>query len=150
MLPMDKRTVLGPGFRIFRDPRGCLMMMADQMWQDFVTKIIKGSFDPILSMDLEFDFVMDCVLADCVEVRVDPQGRLVIPQKHRQMIGDPKNIVLKGKGHVVEMWSADGLKEYEAKSDEDKLTSNVRKYSSAIQRLFAPPQPSVAEAGGGQ
>lgn len=150
MLPMDKRAVLGPSFRIHRDPRGCLVLMANQVWQGFVNKILGPMFDPRLPMDLEVDYVMECVLADCEEVQCDPQGRVVIPRKHRQIIGDPKHIVLKGKGYIVEMWSADGLKEYEAKSDEDKLTSNVRKYSGAINRLFAPQPTASTEAGGGQ
>ncbi len=149
MLPMDKRAVLGPNFRIYRDPRGCLIFIANQIWQDFVTRILTLTYDPRQQMDLEVDFVLDCVLADCEEVQSDPQGRVVIPRKHRQIIGDPKHIVLKGKGYIVEMWSADGLKEYEAKSDEDKVTTNVRKYTAAINRLFAP-QAASSEAGGGQ
>ena len=146
MLPIDKRTVLGPNFRMFQDPRGCLMLMADQMWQGFVVQIIGPVYNPLGFNALDAEVLSDCVLTNCEPVRVDPQGRLVIPQRLRALIGNPSNVVLKGKGHVVELWSATGLQEYDAKSDEEKETDAVKKHRAALTRFFAAPGSSQAAA----
>lgn len=156
MMPIDKRTVLGPNFRMFHDPRGCLMLMADQMWLGFIHKVIGSDFNPLDSIAPDVQVLSECVLTNSEPVRVDPQGRMVIPQRLRALIGNPSAVVLKGKGHVVELWSASGLEEFDAKPDEERETAAVKKYTSALARFFAPPgggQRALAQAegaGGGQ
>lgn len=140
-MPIDKRTVLGPTFRMFQDPRGCLMLMADQVWQGLVHKIIGPDFNPLGFIPPDIQVLIECVLTNCEPAKVDPQGRMVIPQRLRALIGNPSNIVLKGKGHVVELWSAVGLEEFDAKADAEKETPDVKKYTSALTRFFAPPSP---------
>ncbi len=59
------------------------------------------------------------MLAGAMEVDVDAQGRVVIPEYLRAYAGLEKNIVVAGLYDRVELWSEDAWKTYTARAEKD-------------------------------
>lgn len=147
MVPVDRRSVLGPAFQIFRDPRGCLLLMDNSKYTRFVEKIIGDEFDPCGLLSPEVSVLQDYVLAEAVDGRIDPQNRMVVPLRLRTWAKIKEKIYLRGKGHVIELWSKEVYDAFMEKSDEERATPDVIKYTAAIKELFA--KPSHADSSGG-
>jgi MraZ protein len=148
MVPQSRQFLLGPAFQIFRDPRGCLLLMENSKYIQFVEKIIGDQFDPLGLVSPELSVLQDYVLSEAVDGKIDPQNRMVVPLRLRSWAHIKEKIYLRGKGHVVELWSKEVYDAYAKMSDEQRLTDDVVKYTAAIKELFAKPV-QLHLAGGG-
>lgn len=148
LVPANRQFLLGPAFQIFRDPRGCLLLMENSKYTKFVEKIIGDEFDPYGLVSPEISVLQDYVLSEAVDGKIDPQNRMVVPLRLRNWAKIKEKIYLRGKGHILELWAKEVHDAYAEKSDEERLTPDVVKYTAAIKELFAKPG-QASPAGGG-
>lgn len=150
LVPNSRQFILGPAFQIFRDPRGCLLLMENSKYTHFVEKIIGDQFDPGGLISPEVSVLQDYVLAEAVDGKIDPQNRMVVPLRLRTWAQIKEKIYLRGKGHVIELWAKELYDDYTSKTDEERLTPDVVKYTAAIKELFAKPAPQLTSGGGSE
>lgn len=147
-VPQSRQNVLGPAFQIFRDPRGCLLLMENSKYTQFVERVITDDFDPFGLVSPEVSLLQDYVLSEAVDGRIDPQNRMVVPLRQRAWAKIKEKIYLRGKGHVIELWAKEVYDAYENLPDEVRQTEHVLKYAAAIKELFGKPvQVQSAEGG---
>lgn len=62
------------------------------------------------------------MLAGAMDVRLDGQGRFVIPEYLREYAGLKKDVVVVGVHNRLELWDEEEWKQYTAKTEEDAET----------------------------
>ncbi len=59
------------------------------------------------------------MLSGAMEVEVDKQGRVVVPEYLRQFAGFKKNLIVAGLYNRVEIWDAESWGIYKTKTEKD-------------------------------
>ena len=113
IIPSKFRIALGDRFYLLRSVNAeCLWIMPESDFEAFMEKV--SSVIP--TTDVEGQKWLRSLSASVLHCEMDKQGRVVIPQKQREMakISDP-GVVLVGTRDRIELWSTALWKQQEEK-----------------------------------
>ncbi len=111
-VPAKFRQKLTGGAIITRGLDRCLFIFANKEWEVLAQKLVALPLSQ--SNSRAFTRLM---LAGAVDVEVDKQGRILIPEYLREYAGLKKEAVLTGLYNRIEVWDAEAWKQYKQKTE---------------------------------
>ena len=111
-IPAKFRTKLSGGGVITRGLDRSLFLLASKEWESLAQKLI--SLPLAQANSLAFVRLM---LAGAMEVNLDNQGRILIPDYLRGYSNLKRQVVVAGLYNRIEIWDADGWKQYRLKTE---------------------------------
>ncbi len=111
-IPAKFRKGLVSGAIVTRGLDRCLFIFSKAEWDKLATKLIELP----LAQANSRAFVR-LMMSGAVDVEVDTQGRILIPEYLRQYAGLSKNAVVTGLFNRIEVWDESSWKEYKSKTE---------------------------------
>lgn len=111
-IPAKFRLDLGSHFYIYRSHDGCIRAYAEEEWKEVVEKLKHST--------VKSNQLRRRILSSTVEVEMDTQGRVLIPDDLRRaaMIIDKVKVV--GMADWVEFWNPERFELLASEEDEDE------------------------------
>jgi len=106
-MPSKFRTVLGKKAIITKGIDGCLFMYSEKAWKELAEKLAKLPFSQ--SNARSFARVM---LAGAMDVLIDSNGRVLVPDYLKDYAGLDKKVVVAGLYSRIEIWDEDKWNKY--------------------------------------
>lgn len=113
-IPAKFRNKFSEGLVITRGVDNCLFGFTKVEWEKVVEKITAL---PISQKDSRA--FARLILSGAVEIEVDGQGRVLIPEYLRKYAGLEKRIVIAGVHTRIELWAETVWEEYKKQSEEN-------------------------------
>ena len=113
-VPVKFRGKIGSNAIITRGLDRCLFVFTSQEWESLAQKLI--SLPLAQANSRAFARLM---LAGAMDVEVDKQGRVLIPDYLREYAGLKKEIVVAGLYNRIEIWDRESWKTYKAKTESE-------------------------------
>ncbi len=113
-VPKKFRQVLSKGAVVTRGLDNCLFLYTKQEWQKLAEKLANLPFAQANTR--AFARLM---LAGAMDVDVDGQGRVVVPEYLRSFAGLKKEIVVAGLYNRLELWDKDAWADYTKKNEKE-------------------------------
>ncbi len=113
-VPIKFRGKLGTNAIITRGLDRCLFVFTSQEWETLAQKLIALP----LAQANSRAFVR-LMLAGAMDVEVDKQGRVLIPDYLREYAGLEKEIVVAGLYNRIEVWNSQTWKGYKEKTESE-------------------------------
>lgn len=111
-IPKKFRGALEHGAVVTRGLDACLFLYTKEEWQKLAEKLAAMPFSQANSR--AFTRLM---LAGAMEVEIDAQGRVILPEYLRTFAGIKKTVVVAGLYNRIELWDEATWKEYTEKSE---------------------------------
>ncbi len=111
-VPVKFRQQLTTGAIVTRGLDHCLFIFSAKDWEVLAQKLIALPLAQANSR--AFTRLM---LAGAMDVEVDKQGRVLIPDYLRSYAGLRKDVIVAGLYNRVEVWDAESWKQYKAKTE---------------------------------
>lgn len=102
IVPSRFRDKLGSRFMIGRGYDACLVIYDMEDWEAFSARLAALPGNSVKARQLVRYF-----MSGTMEVEVDKQGRILLPQQLRDIAGITKDVVFAGSGARAELWDAD-------------------------------------------
>ena len=113
MVSKKKRERLGEPFVMSVGPTGCLVAYTLEAWNQEVSEVLAS---PSTNLGRQqYARMLSGSAAD--DLRFDKQGRVVVPQRLREMAGLKDRVVIVGCIDRMEIWPADAWADYEKDRD---------------------------------
>lgn len=113
-IPLKFRSDLSKGAIVTRGLDNCLFLFGAEEWTKLAAKITSL---PISAANARaFSRLM---LAGAMDVDIDKQGRIIIPDYLRQFASIKKNVVVAGLYSRIEIWDAEVWEQYKLKTEEN-------------------------------
>lgn len=112
--PAKLRELMGESYVLTRGVGGCIFVFTPEL---FDAKAEKLSEQPMTATIT----VQRTLMANAVDVDADKQGRILIPQRLREMAGIDSEAVVTGVTDHCEIWNADKWNEKNSISDEEYM-----------------------------
>lgn len=119
-VPAKFKDALGDSFKLSNNGfNNCILVYSNAEWDKFENKI-----NDYPSLEIE-DFIRE-VFSNTVDVQIDSQGRIVIPNflKEKLKVNDDsvvKNLLILGVGNHLEIWTKEGLANKKKNVDMDNI-----------------------------
>ncbi len=115
-IPAKYKDALGTNFKITYNKllSPCILVYSEEEWQEMQKKIKN-----LPSFQCQY-FVRE-ICSNTVDVQLDSQGRIVIPQYLKDKVGLEKNALFLGVGNHAEIWAPDVLEQKNAEVDIEEL-----------------------------
>ena len=113
-VPKKFRTALSKGAVVTRGLDNCLFLYTKTEWQKLAEKLANLPFSQANTR--AFARLM---LAGAMDVKVDKQGRVILPEYLRSFAGLKKNTIVAGLYNRLEIWDQKKWEEYKAKTEKD-------------------------------
>ena len=114
-VPAKFKESLGISFKLtYNDFNKCILVYSNAEWEKYEEKI---SELPTLKFE---DFIRE-IYSNTVDVQVDGQGRIVIPQFFKEKVGIEKNVLIMGVGSHLEIWAQEVFEEKQKSIDMNKI-----------------------------
>jgi MraZ protein len=115
LVSKKKRERLGETFAIALGPLGCLEAYPQDVWDEKVSRIC--AFDSLNPAVQQFGRLVLGTAED--ELKFDAQGRVVVPQKLRELgkLKDKDKVLLIGCGDRLEIWSVSEWEQFQLYPD---------------------------------
>ncbi len=113
-IPMKFRKDLRGGAVVTRGLDNCLFVYSMAEWKKLAEKISSLPFSQANSR--AFSRLM---LAGAMDVEIDKQGRVVLPEYLRRYANVTKDVVIAGLYGRIEVWDAASWEAYKAKTEKD-------------------------------
>jgi len=111
-VPVKFRSALGGGAIVTKGLDGCLFMFTEQEWKEFAQKLIALPLAQANSRAFK-----RLMMAGAVQVALDSQGRILLPDYLRQYAGLKKEAVVAGLYNRIELWDKERWQEYKGKTE---------------------------------
>ncbi len=111
-IPAKFKERLAPGAIITRGLDNCLFVFASKEWEALAQKLVALP----LAQANSRAFVR-LMLAGAVDVNLDNQGRILIPDYLRQYADLKKSVVITGLYNRVEIWDSSRWEDYKKKTE---------------------------------
>lgn len=98
-IPAKLREELGTVFYVTLSMDECLSAYSSENWEEFMGKVGALPYSKQRRMRSLFAHAAKCEL--------DSQGRILIPQKLRELVGLSKNVTVIGFNNRAEIWDTD-------------------------------------------
>jgi MraZ protein len=112
MIPKKFQQELAAGAIVTRGLDQCLFLYTRQEWEKFAEKIASLPFAQ--SNTRAFARLM---LAGAMDLELDKQGRVILPEYLRAYSRIQKNVVVAGLYNRLELWDADTWRQYTEKNE---------------------------------
>ena len=119
-IPSKYREILGDEFVVSKGMDGCLFVYAEGDWKVFEEKL--ASLPLINEEARQFARFF---LSGAMNVTVDKQGRILMPQDLRDFAGLEKDVVLAGMGGRIEIWSLDRWNANSSQVDINRISQGM-------------------------
>lgn len=120
-IPKKFRSELAEGGVLTRGLDGCLFLFSKKRWNEFVEKL---SQTPLTKADARgFSRLLTY---GAVEVELDRQGRILVPEFLRSFAGIKKEVVLAGALNRIEVWDNGEFATYQEKIEKDSQVISER------------------------
>ncbi|MBQ7411593.1 MAG: division/cell wall cluster transcriptional repressor MraZ [Clostridia bacterium] len=114
-VPAKFKEALGASFKVtYNDFNKCILVYSDEEWAKYEEKISQLP-------TLQFEDFIRAVYSNTVDVQVDSQGRIVIPQFLKDKVSIQKNVLVLGVGSHLEIWAQEEYAEKQKAVDMDKI-----------------------------
>jgi len=113
-VPKKFRPDLSKGAVVTRGFDSCLFLFTNEEWTKLAEKLANFSFAQANSR--AFSRLM---LAGAMDVSLDKQGRIMLPEYLRNFAGLKKNVVLAGLYNRLELWNQEKWEEYKNKTEKE-------------------------------
>lgn len=113
-IPVKFRADLSKGAVVTRGLDRCLFLYPVEAWTQLAEKLVKLPISQ--SKSRAFSRLM---LAGAMDVIVDRQGRVILPEYLRQYAGISKKVVVAGLYDRLELWDEDSWNTYKATTEAD-------------------------------
>ena len=111
-LPVKFRQKVGTGAIITKGLDHCLFIFTSKDWEVLAQKLI--NLPLVQSNSRAFVRLM---VAGAMDVELDKQGRILIPDYLREYAGLKKQAVITGLYNRMEIWDSEAWKQYKAKTE---------------------------------
>lgn len=111
-IPVKFRRDLSKGAVVTRGLDNCLFLYTKTEWEKLAEKLAVLPISQ--SNSRAFSRLM---LAGAMEVEIDKQGRVVLPEYLREFAGLKKNVVLAGLYNRAEIWDEEKWKTYKTQTE---------------------------------
>ena len=111
-IPKKFRDDLTKGAVVTKGLDNCLFVYTKKEWEKLANKIAKLPFSQAKSR--AFSRLM---LAGAMDVKIDKQGRVILPDYLRKFAGLKKEIIVAGLFDSLEIWDAKKWNEYKTKTE---------------------------------
>lgn len=111
-IPAKFRSKLANGAIITRGLDNCLFVFANDEWEELAKKLV--SLPLAQANSRAFARLM---LAGAMDVEIDTQGRILIPDYLRKYAGLDKKVVVTGLYNRIEVWDSDTWERYKQKTE---------------------------------
>lgn len=101
---------------ITRGLDNCLFLFTEKDWQDQVAKIAK-----LPEFQAKSRAYSRLMLAGAMDVTLDAQGRIIVPDYLRRYAGLQKKAVVAGLNNRLEIWDAQAWDVYQAKAEKENV-----------------------------
>lgn len=112
--PVKFRPILSKGAVVTRGIDSCLFLYSNKEWEVLAQKLAKLPLTQAKSRALN-----RLMLAGAMEVEIDKQGRIILPDFLRKYAGIGRKVVIAGLYDRIEIWDEKKWEEYKSKSEED-------------------------------
>lgn len=100
-IPAKYKEALDSSFKLtYSGFDKCIMVYSNREWEKYEESLTSLSA-------LQFGDYIREVYSNTVDVQIDTQGRIVIPQFLKEQAEIEKNVVVVGVGNHIEIWSKD-------------------------------------------
>lgn len=93
----------------------CILVYSEEEWAELQKKVASLP-------TLQYQYFIREICSNTVDVQLDSQGRIVLPQFLKDRAGLEKNALFLGVGNHLEIWSPDVLEEKNKEVDVEELT----------------------------
>ena len=111
-IPAKFKEKLAPGAIVTRGLDNCLFVFASKEWEALAQKLVALP----LAQANSRAFVR-LMLAGAVDVNIDNQGRILVPDYLRKYADLKKSVVIAGLYNRVEIWDASRWNDYKKKTE---------------------------------
>ena len=120
-IPAKFKDALGSNFKITYNKflNQCILVYSETEWQVLQAKV-KG-----LS-NFQYQYFKREICSNTVDVQLDSQGRIVIPQYLKEKAGLSKNVLFLGIGDHAEIWSPEILEAKDNEVDLEELVEQLK------------------------
>ena len=120
IIPSRFREQLGDEIIVTAGLDGCLFAYAEEEWSAFEEKLYALPISNPSARKFSRFF-----LASAGRCEIDKMGRILLPQKLRDMAGLSKDVILAGVGNRIEIWDKDKWAAVSAYEDMDEVAANM-------------------------
>lgn len=113
-IPTKFRPTLSAGAVVTRGIDRCLFLFTKGEWEKYAQKIV--AMPPAQKNARDFARMM---LGGAMDLELDRQGRVVVPDYLRTYAGTKKKVVIVGLGTRMEIWDAAVWEKYKAQTEKD-------------------------------
>ena len=128
LVPSKFRSQLAGGAVVTRGLDNCLFLYPESQWEEMAEKL--ASLPISKSNTRAFSRLM---LAGAMDVELDSQGRILLPEYLREYAGLSDKVVVAGLYDRLEMWDKDKWAEY--KEDTEKNSDDIAEKLSELEML---------------
>lgn len=123
-VPSKLRVELGEPFFITFLSKECLTVFPKNQWDKFCIEL-----NNVPQSDRKAQRSVRVILANAVKCEPDKQGRVLLPQTLRSLVGIEKEVVTIGVSKKAEIWAKDKWDDIMSDATEgDDLLSNLAQY----------------------
>ena len=98
IIPAKLKEQLGSNITIIKDAEQCLCVYSAEEWQNYTAKINELPKSQAKA-------VARFLYSNAIDVQLDSQGRVLLPQSMIDYAGIKKNIITVGCGKYAELWA---------------------------------------------
>lgn len=116
-IPAKYKDALGNSFKITYNKimNKCILVYSESEWEELQKKVAGLP-------TLQYQYFIREICSNTVDVQLDSQGRIVLPQFLKERAGLQKNALFLGVGNHLEIWAPDVLEEKNKEVDIEELT----------------------------
>lgn len=120
IIPSRLKERLGTNITIIKDSDKCLCVYSEEEWQKYTAK-----FDTLTKS--ESKQIARYIYSNAIEVQIDAQGRVLLPQTMIDHAGIVKNVVSAGCGKYVEIWAEERWNELHLDDEPEDFAATLAK-----------------------
>lgn len=124
-MPAKFREDLGEHFVVTRGIGKCLFVFSLDEWKALAAKL-----KDIPMSDRELQMFLRAFYASASECEADKQGRILVPQRLREIAGIDKEVAVIGVMSRVELWAKETWEEYNSMAFDEGFEETLSKLSS--------------------
>ncbi len=114
-VPAKFKEAMGASFKVtYNEFTKCIMAYSEQEWEKYEKKLSELP-------SLQFEDFIRTVYSNTVDVVLDSQGRIIIPQFLKDKVGIQKNVLVVGVQNRMEIWASDEFEENHKTVDLKKM-----------------------------
>jgi MraZ protein len=115
-IPAKYKDALGNNFKITYNKliNQCILVYSEEEWQEMQKKVKSLP-------SVQYQYFIREICSNTVDVQLDSQGRIVIPQYLKEKVGLAKNALFLGVGNHAEIWAPDVLEQKNSEVDLEEL-----------------------------